>query len=128
MHTLPSLILIRAELARIVDGVALRRAPSHMRLLRYLVEKRIEGDETALHEAPIALAVFQRDPATYDARSDPIVRVTVSRLRARLDLHYAACDQPPTLRIVLPKGGYSPEFVVGRRRGTGTAKVPGLRE
>ncbi len=94
-----------------VDSDALRRAPSHMRLLRYLVEKRIAGDAPALRETPIALEVFRRDPATYDSRRDPIVRVTVCRLRARLASHYAGCEMPPMLRIVLPKGRYAPEFV-----------------
>ncbi|MEP7181472.1 MAG: hypothetical protein ABI886_04725 [Betaproteobacteria bacterium] len=47
----------------------------------------------------------------YDPQSDPIVRVTVRRLRERLEAHYAHYDQAPKLRIVLPKGRYEPEFV-----------------
>ncbi|MEP7181305.1 MAG: tetratricopeptide repeat protein [Betaproteobacteria bacterium] len=103
--------LIQEELARLVDSDALRRAPSHARLLRYLVESRIAGDDTALRETSIALEVFRRDPATYDPRTDPIVRVTTGRLRDRLEAHYSRFDAPPKLRIVLPKGRYAPEFV-----------------
>jgi tetratricopeptide (TPR) repeat protein/TolB-like protein len=103
--------LVREELARLMDSEAMRRAPSHARLLRYLVERRIAGDATALRETSIALEVFRRDPATYDPRADPIVRVAVGRLRERLDAHYAHYDAPPKLRIVLPRGGYAPEFV-----------------
>jgi TolB-like protein/Tfp pilus assembly protein PilF len=103
--------LVQEELARLVDSDALRRAPSHMRLLRYLVEKRVAGDDVALRETSIALEVFRRDPATYDPQTDPIVRVTTGRLRDRLDAHYARFDSPPKLRIVLPKGRYAPEFV-----------------
>jgi len=103
--------LIQEELARLVDSDALRRAPSHMRLLRYLVEKRLAGDDIALRETSIALEVFRRDPATYDPQIDPIVRVTTGRLRDRLAAHYALYDSPPKLRIVLPKGRYAPEFV-----------------
>ena len=117
---LPPPPLIREELARVVDSDALRRAPSHMRLLRYLVEKRIAGDESALRETSIAREVFRRDPATYDPRTDPIVRVTIGRLRARLDSHYADRETPPILRIVLPKGHYAPEFVAV----AGTARAP----
>ena len=99
------------ELARLIDSDALRRAPSHMRLLRYLVEKRIAGDSAALRETAIALEVFRRDPSTYDPQTDPIVRVTTGRLRERLDAHYARFEAVPKLRIVLPKGRYAPEFI-----------------
>ena len=103
--------LIEEEFARLCASDVLRRAPSHMRLLRYLVEKRMAGDASALRETAIALEVFRRDPAVYDPQSDPIVRVTIGRLRARLEAHYARYDSPPKVRIVLPKGGYAPEFV-----------------
>lgn len=103
--------LIEDELARLAGSEALRRAPRHRRLLQYLVEKRLARDETALRETSIALEVFKRDPATFDPQTDPIVRVSVRRLRDRLEQHYAAFDNPPRLRIVLPKGGYAPEFV-----------------
>src|SRR4249920_3783293 len=103
--------LIQEELSRLIDSDALRRAPSHARLLRYLVENRVAGDDTALRETSIALEVFRRDPTTYDPRTDPIVRVTTGRLRDRLEAHYSRFDAPPKLRIVLPKGRYAPEFV-----------------
>jgi tetratricopeptide (TPR) repeat protein/TolB-like protein len=103
--------LVAEELARLIDSDALRRAPSHMRLLRYLVEKRVAGDDHALRETAIALEVFRRDPSTYDSQTDPIVRVTTGRLRDRLDTHYARFDTPPKLRIVLPRGRYAPEFI-----------------
>lgn len=103
--------MIQEELERLAASDALRRAPSHQRLLRYLVEKRLAGDNAALREAAIALDVFKRDPSTYDPQVDPIVRVNIGRLRDRLASHYANFDTPPKLRIVLPKGRYAPEFV-----------------
>lgn len=103
--------LVRQELARLMESESMRRAPSHARLLRYLVERRVANDEQALRETSIALEVFRRDPATYDPRTDPIVRVTVGRLRERLESHYSHYDAPPKMRIVLPRGGYAPEFV-----------------
>lgn len=102
--------LVREELARVMDSEAMRRAPSHARLLRYLVERRVAGDASALRETSIALEVFRRDPATYDPRLDPIVRVTVRRLRERLEAHYASFAGAPTLRIRVPRGSYAPEF------------------
>jgi TolB-like protein len=103
--------MIEEELERLAASDALRRAPSHRRLLRYLVAKRIAGDDAAMRETAIALDVFRRDPATYDPQVDPIVRVNIGRLRERLQMHYANFDTPPKLRIVLPKGRYAPEFI-----------------
>ena len=103
--------LIRSELDRLLDSDFLRRSPSHLRLLRYLVERRLAKDDGALREMSIGIEVFHRNPATYDPKSDPIVRVNVSRLRERLVKHYAMFDAPPQVRIDLPKGRYVPEFV-----------------
>jgi len=110
-EALPNNETIRDELARLIDSEALRRAPSHVRLLRYLVEKRVTGDAVALRETSIALEVFRRDPSAYDPRTDPIVRVSIGRLRERLETHYSHYDAPPKVRIVLPRGSYAPEFV-----------------
>ena len=112
IDNLPPPAAIDEELARLAAGDALRRAPGHLKLLRYLVERRLAGDLTGLREPSIALEVFRRDPATYDPQTDPIVRVTIGRLRERLDSHYAAIAARPKLRIVLPKGRYGPEFIV----------------
>src|SRR6185312_7182650 len=91
--------LVDEEMARLAASDVLRRAPSHRRLLQYLVDRRLADDATALREPAIAFEVFRRDPATFDAQADPIVRVTVGRLRARLDAHYAHCRPVPRLRI-----------------------------
>jgi hypothetical protein len=103
--------LVEAELARLCDSDALRRSPSHSRLLRYLVERALEDDDAALTETAIAIAVFRRDPVAYDAHVDPIVRVAVGRLRARLDGWYKDMRAARPVRIVVPKGGYRPRFV-----------------
>ena len=103
--------LIRNELERLLASDFLRRSPSHLRLLRYLVERRLANDDGALREMSIGIEVFHRNPSTYDPKSDPIVRVNVSRLRERLVKHYAMFEAPPQVRIELPKGRYVPEFV-----------------
>ena len=101
---------IRQELDRLLEDPAFRRAPSHSRLLRYLVERKTAGDDGALCEAGIAMAVFQRDPAAYDSEIDPIVRVSIGRLRDRLQKHYERFERAPSTIITLPRGRYSPEF------------------
>lgn len=106
---------IERELARLGESGAMRRSPGHLRLLRHLVTAALDDDADALREPAIALAVFRRDPATYDARNDPIVRVTVGRLRACLARHYATLDVPAAVRIELPRGGYAPNFAIDER-------------
>ncbi len=103
--------MIRKELDRLLESDVLRRSASHLRLLRHLVERSLANDLGALREMSIGIEVFHRNPSTYDPKSDPIVRVNVSRLRERLVKHYAMFDAPPQLRIELPKGRYAPEFV-----------------
>jgi TolB-like protein len=114
----PTVQQVREELDRLLEDAAFRRAPSHSRLLRYLVERKTAGDDGALCEAGIAMAVFQRDPAAYDAEIDPIVRVSIGRLRDRLEKHYQRFERVPETVITLPKGRYAPEF---RHRSTGAA-------
>ncbi len=103
--------LIRNELDRLLASDWLRRSPSHLRLLRYLVERSLANDPGALREMSIGIEVFHRNPSTYDPKNDPIVRVNVSRLRERLVKHYAMFETPPQVRIELPKGRYAAEFV-----------------
>ena len=103
--------LIRSELDRLLANDWLRRSPSHLRLLRYLLERSLGNDQGALREMSIGIEVFHRNPSTYDPKSDPIMRVNVSRLRERLVKHYAMFDAPPQLRIELREGRYAPEFV-----------------
>lgn len=116
----PTVQEVREELDRLLEDVAFRRAPSHSRLLRYLVERKTAGDDGALCEAGIAMAVFQRDPAAYDADIDPIVRVSIGRLRDRLEKHYQRFERVPETIIMLPKGRYAPEF---RHRASGGSKA-----
>jgi len=104
-------LMIRKELDRLLESDVLRRSASHLRLLRHLVERSLANDPGALREMSIGIEVFHRNPSTYDPKSDPIVRVNVSRLRERLVKHYAMFESPPQVRIALPKGRYAPEFV-----------------
>jgi tetratricopeptide (TPR) repeat protein/TolB-like protein len=121
----PTASQVREELDRLLGYATFRRAPSHSRLLRYLVERKTAGDDGALCEAGIAMAVFQRDPATYDAEIDPIVRVSIGRLRARLEKHYQHFERIPATTILLPKGRYAPEFQ-HHSNGTKAQPVHGL--
>ena len=107
---------VSTELLRLLESDELRRAPSHQRLLKYLVERAIARGEEPVPESTIAIEVFRRDPSTYDAQSDPIVRVNMGRLRTRVESHYENLTHPTVCRIRLPVGTYRATFQKGTQR------------
>lgn len=86
------------------------QAPRMSKLLSFLVERKLGGMERELTEYTIGLEVFRRDPHVYNTALDPVVRVQVGRLRARLAAYYAALPSPPELQISVPMGNYVPVF------------------
>src|SRR3982074_3837712 len=79
------------------------------RLLRFLVERQLEGREVELKESTIGVEVYGRRP-DYDPRRDSTVRSEAARLRARLSKYYSTEGSQDPLVIELPKGGYVPRF------------------
>ena len=77
------------------------------KLLRYLCDKHFEGAGADLKERNIAMDVFHR-LASFDKRSDSIVRVEAHRLRKRLAGFYAGPGRDRALRIAIPIGQYAP--------------------
>ena len=81
--------LNRHELDRLLARDLLRRSPSHLWRLPYLVERSLANDHGALHEMSIGIEVFNRNHATFEPKTESFVRVNVSRLRERLAKHPA---------------------------------------
>lgn len=79
------------------------------RMLRYLVETAICGSACDLKEYTVGAEVFDRD-ASYDPRTDSVVRVHGTRLRSKLAEYYASAGVDDAVIIELPKGGYTPAF------------------
>ena len=100
---------VREELGRVLSSTEFGRSERLSRLLRFLVDRHLEGRESELKESTIAVEVFGRRP-DYDPKQDSTVRTEASRLRARLSKYYVGegCRDP--LVIELPKGGYVPVF------------------
>ena len=105
---------IRERVLTTLDSVcaseALRKSKRMRELLRYLVQEAIERPGAPVTAEAIAASVFNRTNG-FDAIDDPIVRTTVSRLRAALATYYEqeACEDEIEIRI--PRGGYMPEFL-----------------
>lgn len=100
---------LRQALQAILRSPLFARAPRTCDLLYFLVEKKLSGREADITEHAIGLAVFRRDARSYDTALDPVVRVQMGRLRARLAA-YAAAQATPGLRLTIPLGSYVPVF------------------
>jgi hypothetical protein len=106
---------VRGQLDRILASAAFDDAERAKSLLRFVVERTLEGHAGEIKESVIALEVLGRPPS-FDSKSDPIVRVEAGRLRDRLSSYYEAEGGADTVLISLPKGRYVPEFTERRTR------------
>ena len=104
---IPPTALVREHLGRIIRSPAFAKASRLQAFLRFVVEQTLAGRQDAIKEYAIALEVCGRPP-TFDAKTDPIVRVDANRLRARLDAYYHLDGRDDSIRIDLPKGSYVP--------------------
>jgi TolB-like protein/tetratricopeptide (TPR) repeat protein len=98
---------LRDELERVLSSTCFARRERLSKLLRFLVERQMEGKEQELKESLIGVEVFGRRP-DYDPKLDSTVRSEAVRLRARLSEYYSTEGRQDPLVIELPKGGYVP--------------------
>jgi TolB-like protein len=102
---------VRSALARVLGGAEFQKARRASRLLAFLVEKRLENAMRDTNEFTIGIEVFERDPATFDPGADPVVRVQVGRLRAKLRNYYAGPGALPAIAFSIPPGSYMPAIL-----------------
>lgn len=100
---------VRRELAVILSEPPLNGSDRLKRFLNYIVTETLDGRAERLSGYSIAIDVFDK-PEDFDPTIDSIVRVEASRLRRRLNQHYAETTRGPAVKIILPKGTYVPEF------------------
>src|ERR1700744_4493551 len=97
------------ELERVLSSTGFARTEGLSRLLRYLVERQLEGKGSELKETLIGVEVDGRKP-NYDPKLDSTVRSEMTRLRTRLAKYYSTEGSQDQLVIELPKGSYIPSF------------------
>ena len=119
--------LVQQQLDRILGSATFRQVDRLRRFLKFVVQESIAGRQDELKEYVVGIQVFGKE-ASFDPRSDPVVRVQARRLRARLVRYYTEEGQADEVVIDLPKGGYSPVFTrreagVQRRRTLSSAVV-----
>lgn len=99
---------IRAQLNKLLASDIFARSERLSGLLKYVVERTLEGNQHILKEQTIAQEFFGRG-AEFEGSADPIVRVEARRLRDKLREYYASANADSIL-ITLPKGTYVPSF------------------
>src|SRR5215472_11369617 len=106
---MPDAEMLRDELERVLASACFARSERLSQLLRFLVERHMEGRESELKESLIGVEVFGRKP-DYDPKLDSTVRTEAVRLRARLVKYYTGEGSTDPVVIELPKGGYTLRF------------------
>ena len=86
-----------------------RNSKRYPNLLRYTVERVLEGQLDHLKERSLGVEVFNRAP-DYDTNLDPVVRTTAVEIRKRIVQYYLEPERQHEIRIGLPAGSYVPEF------------------
>ncbi len=102
--------VVRSQVERIAASHEFARAERMARFLRFVVEKTLDDDHSALRERQIGIEVFDR-PADWDPKLDNIVRSEARRLRTKLQTYADSCSPDEAIRITMPKGGYAALFV-----------------
>lgn len=97
------------ELEAILSDPQFQCSERNRKFLRFVSEELFAGRESALKAYSIAVDVFGRPPS-FDASTDPIVRIEATRLRAALARYYELYGSDREISIELPKGRYVPLF------------------
>ncbi|QHN03033.1 hypothetical protein FTO74_06355 [Granulicella sp. WH15] len=94
---------------RIVVSPSFIKSPRLCSFLRYICELTLQGRADEINELNIGEALFARAP-NYDPSIDGIVRSHASRLRQRLEQYFSEEGAHESIRLSIPKGGYTPVF------------------
>jgi hypothetical protein len=100
---------VRAEVERIAHHPLFGHSRRYPAMLRYVVNRTLEGKDGELKERTVGIEGLGR-PVSYDPSEDPIVRTTATEVRRRLALYYQE-TMGSDVRIQLPVGTYVPQFV-----------------
>lgn len=94
---------------RILSAPLFKNSKRYPNLLRYVVERSLEGNTAHLKERDLGIEVFGRAPH-YDTNLDPVVRTTAVEIRKRIAQYYHEPGHESEIRIEFPPGTYVPEF------------------
>lgn len=96
---------ISAQVERILASPGFRGSASIQRLLRYLCKYAIDHPGQTVKEYELATEGLGRG-GEFDSRVDAVVRLSVSRLRAKLAEYYLHDGAEDPILLDIPKGAY----------------------
>ena len=99
----------RLALDKLLANPAFKTSSRNRDILRYVVEETIAGRGGRIKAYNIATDVLKRG-MNFDSLGDPVVRIAVGQIRKALKDFYAQAYMP-TMRIEIPLGRYSAQFV-----------------
>jgi hypothetical protein len=109
LHNAADPKIVREHLDRVLSSSAFRQSKRYAAVLRFMVERGLEGSEPHLKEREIGSEVFGRSP-DYDTSADHVVRSAAAEVRKRLAQYYQEDGVNDSLRIDLHRGSYVPQF------------------
>ncbi len=95
---------------RITASKSFAKSAFLTKFLLYVCARSLTGRADEISEQQIGVQVFGRR-SDYNPGEDNIVRNYARQLRQRLDLYFEEDGGHEELRIVIPRGGYTPVFV-----------------
>jgi len=117
MPSISSALLSGAQREAVMEALQLlcecaefARSERARELLRSIVEYSLRNPGIGLTERSIAREIFQHGE-DWDPKLDPGIRIAVGRIRTRLERYYATSGRTASIRIELPRGGYTPQFI-----------------
>jgi len=109
LQSQPTDEVVRAALHRLLASPQFANSPRASRFVQYVVETALAGASRTLKEYVLGVEVFDR-AASFDPRTDTIVRVEATKLRSRLRDYYSGPGRSDAVIIDVPKGAYAPAF------------------
>lgn len=100
---------VRAQLDRIRLSGEFDAPDRARKFLTYVIEETLAGRADRIKAYSIATAVFGRD-SSFDAQTDPTVRIEAGRIRRALERYYLVAGRDDPVVITIPKGAYVPIF------------------
>jgi hypothetical protein len=97
--------LMEEQVDRILHSDELRTSEVLRQLLKFLMEKTVQGEADQLKEYTVAIDGLGKPP-TYDPQHNSAVRIQVGRLRLKLAEYYREAGKFDPVVVSLPKGRF----------------------
>ncbi len=127
--------LVKLQLDRMLASPELLSSKRMSQMLRFVVEQTLNGQSDRIKQYTIGVEAMGLGEA-FDPGTNPTVRIHAQKLRRAIDRYYHEYGMDDPVRIVIPKGGYTPVFRLNhanpkdaesaseRRRSTTTTRGP----